>query len=106
MSKGRLFFGDVEIPAMESFTINSGDFQSKEAISFNGIYDPPDPDIEELLREKDEITGTVHGVDGETKEARLKILAIADGGISLEPIEEDAREWVKVHVFGINEKGE
>lgn len=98
--KGKLFFDDVEIENISSFSINAlaEEFPATEQITFTGIFDPIDIPF---AISNNVITGRVHGVNGESKEMLLKVSFMNDKTITLEPVNEKDKEWVKEHLFNI-----
>jgi hypothetical protein len=96
----KIFFNEKAIDGVASWHISSGDMPvSEEVVYFQGTYDPTDNDLAVFINGKDEIIATIHGTDGETREASLKI-RYENGQISLEPIDDDVKEWAKVHCIG------
>ena len=94
--KGKMFLGSQEIGGdVDSWKLSVGN-PPPEIIEFEGVYDP-DPDVDAFLQGTYEIIGTIYGTDGEVREAKMKINRREDGQISLEPVDDDDKEWCKIH---------
>ena len=93
-----MFIGDKEIGKISSYSISTIK-GCKGTISFTGYYDPQYESTEYFrnLIEKgtSEIVAFVYGPSGEKREARMKISYVSDTEITLEPLDEDIREWIK-----------
>jgi len=107
-----MFLGDKEIENVSSFSFDGGLdlpeelLSPRETIMFNGFYDPEnESELKEfeamVATTGNEIVGTIHSFDGETREARLRI-SYDNGVISCEPVDEEIREWVKGWMKGRN----
>jgi hypothetical protein len=97
----RIFFGDKEVGKVKSWEIK-GALPIPEELSFSGIYELKDHEgrgmdfLKATIADgKNEITGFIYSPTGEKREARMRVLVNMDGQISLEPIDNDDREWVK-----------
>jgi len=102
----RMFLGDKEIKGITSFSFdNSADFpdvaspfSEKETVEFSGIYDPSctDGESRESISAKlgDEFMGTITLPNGEKRDALLRAI-YEDGIVTLSPVDEDVREWVR-----------
>lgn len=94
----RMFIGDKEIQGMTSFSLDTGDTDKYKTVTFEGTYDPVCAGGEswESISAKlgDEFMGTITLPNGEKRDALLRATH-EDGQITLEPVDEDIRQWVK-----------
>jgi hypothetical protein len=100
----RMFIGDKEIEGISSFSISGFDDIVKElpleTLTFTGTFDPIGKDeMEEHFKALQAkvgniITANIYNYDGKFREARVRI-SYKDGQITLEPIDEEIKEWIK-----------
>jgi len=94
----RMFIGDKEIEGISSFSLDSGIEFPKETVTFEGVYDPDGIIGEswESLSAKlgNEFMGTITLPNGEKRDALLRG-NYKDGIITIEPVDEEIRKWVK-----------
>lgn len=103
-SNPRMFLGDKEIENISSFSLNGFTDDVKglplETLTFTETFDPVEKDeVEEYFKAlqakgEDVITANIYNYDGERREAKMR-MSYKDGQITLEPVDEDIREWVK-----------
>lgn len=100
----RMFIGDKEIESISSFFLNGLTDDVKECaietLTFTGTFDPVEKDeVGEHFKSlqakgEDVITANIYNYDGEKREAKVR-MSYHDGQITLEPVDEDIRQWVK-----------
>jgi len=92
----RMFIGDKEIKECTSFSLDTGNTGKYETVEFSGVYDPIDGEDWQSISKKlgPEFIGTITLPNGEKRDSLLRVTH-KDGVVTITPVDEDIRQWVK-----------
>jgi hypothetical protein len=75
---------------------------TEEIVTFEGVYDPPDEiPFETLTKMKSDEEGFLGTVTfgNQKKEILMRLVSEKKGAVTIVPIDEDGKEWIKEHIF-------